>query len=63
MARNLSVIAAHSAKGLPEIAMTLRTMFFERGMMAKSPALAAPAPGPNLKLRLQISFGFTYSDW
>ncbi len=49
MARNLSVIAAHSAKGLPEMAMTRRTMLLERGMMAKRPALAAPAPGPNLR--------------
>ena len=56
MARNLSVIAAHSAKGLPEMAMTRRTMFLERGMMAKRPALAAPAPGPNLKYRVKNQF-------
>jgi hypothetical protein len=30
------------------MAMTRRTMLRDRGMMARSPALAAPAPGPNL---------------
>ena len=50
MARNLSLMAAQSANGLPEMAMTLLTMLLDRGMMANSPALAAPAPGPNLEI-------------
>ena len=50
MARNLSLMAAQSANALPEMAMTLLTMLLDRGMMANSPALAAPAPGPNLEI-------------
>ena len=49
MALNLSLMTAQSAKGLPEVAITLRTIDFERGITANNPALAAPAPGPNLK--------------
>ena len=48
MALNLSLMAAQSAKGLPEMAITLLTMLLDRGITARSPALAAPAPGPNL---------------
>ena len=50
MARNLSLIAAQSASGLPETAMTLRTIDLDLGMIANNPALAAPAPGPNLEV-------------
>ena len=49
MALNLSLMTAQSAKGLPDVAITRRTIDFDRGMMANSPALAAPAPGPNLE--------------
>ena len=49
IALNLSLIAAQSAKGLPEIAITRLTIDFVLGIIAKRPALAAPAPGPNLK--------------
>ena len=50
MARNLSLMAAQSAKGLPDMAMTRRTMCLDRGITANRPAEAAPAPGPNLKV-------------
>ena len=54
MALNLSLMTAQSAKGLPEVAITLRTIDFERGITANNPALAAPAPGPNLKKNKDI---------
>jgi hypothetical protein len=49
IALNLSLMAAQSARGLPDIAITLLTMLLDLGMMASKPALAAPAPGPNLE--------------
>mgnify|MGYP001225222478 CR=1 FL=1 len=45
---NLSLMTAQSAKGLPDMAMTLLTIDLDLGITAKRPALAAPAPGPNL---------------
>lgn len=54
IALNLSLIAAQSAKGDPEMAITRRTIILERGMMARRPALAAPAPGPNLSNKNDI---------
>ena len=49
IALNLSLMAAQSARGLPDIAITLRTMLLDLGITASRPALAAPAPGPNLE--------------
>ena len=51
MARNLSLMAAQSAMGDPDMAMTRLTIDLVLGITASNPEAAAPAPGPNTVMR------------